>query len=60
MNDSDKLAIANDLTLMVKAGLVELRMREDGEWVYHASEYSKSLTPEQLFSIIENLDDYDE
>lgn len=47
--------IAEDLTLLVSAGLVDIAMREDGEWIYSASEYSKTLTEEQIMDIIISL-----
>ena len=58
MNDQDKACIENDLLLMINANLVDISMREDGEWLYTASEYSKTLTPEQLNYIIDNLDNH--
>jgi len=56
MNHNHKEEVANDLTLLVKAGLVDIAMREDGEWIYSASEYSKTLTEEQLMNILDNLE----
>jgi hypothetical protein len=55
----DKEDVVNDLYLMVKAGLVDIRIREDGEWVYSASEMSKTLTEEQLVEILSNLSEED-
>lgn len=54
----NKEEIADHLAALVKANLVEVRMREDGEWVYIATEYSKTLTPEQVEQIL--LSSYDE
>lgn len=51
--------VINDLAMMVKAGLVDIRMREDGQWVYSATEMSKSLTDDQLFDILSNLQEED-
>lgn len=56
----DKEDVIHDLYLMVKAGLIDIRMREDGEWLYSASEMSKSLTDDQLIQIIENLSEQDD
>jgi hypothetical protein len=47
--------IIHDLYLMVKAGLVDIKIREDGQWLYFASEMSKTLTEDQLSEILENL-----
>jgi hypothetical protein len=55
----DKEDVVNDLYLMVKAGLVDIRIREDGEWVYSASEMSKTLTEEELNEILSNLSEDD-
>jgi len=55
----DKEDVVHDLYLMVKAGLVDIKIREDGEWVYSASEMSKTLTEEQLVQILSNLSEED-
>ena len=53
--DYGKEDVAHDLYLMVKAGLIDIKIREDGEWIYSASEKSKSLTEEELEEILSNL-----
>jgi hypothetical protein len=53
--ESAKQQVIQDLQFMYKAGLVDIKMREDGEWIYFATEYSKGLTPEQLDAIFENM-----
>jgi hypothetical protein len=58
MNHSDKTSLENDLMVMYKLGLIDVKIREDGQWVYFATEYSKSLTPEQLDKILSSS--YDE
>jgi DNA-binding transcriptional ArsR family regulator len=55
----DPISISKDLELLVKANLVDIKMREDGQWIYSASEYSKSLTEEELTNILDNLDEYE-
>ena len=55
----DPISVSKDLELLVNARLVDIRMREDGEWIYSASEYSKSLTEEELTNILDNLDEYE-
>jgi DNA-binding transcriptional ArsR family regulator len=47
--------VDQDLMLMYKAGLVDVKMREDGQWVYFATDYAKSLSDEQLNEIFENM-----
>ena len=49
-----KQQVAQDLMYMYKLGLVDIRMREDGQWVYFATEYAKSLSDEQLNAIFED------
>jgi DNA-binding transcriptional ArsR family regulator len=53
-----KEQINQDLYFMYKAGLVDIQMREDGEWIYTATEYAKGLTSEQLDEIFSSS--YDE
>ena len=57
MNDESfiKGQVDQDLMLMYKAGLVDVKMREDGQWVYFATDYAKSLSDEQLNEIFENM-----
>lgn len=52
--------LSRDLYLMVKAGLLEISMREDGEWVYAASEASLKMTDYEKADIISRLDEYDD
>ncbi len=59
--EQNRQQVQQDLVLMYKAGLIDVRMREDGQWVYFATEYSKSLSDEELNEILENLHlNYDE
>lgn len=55
MNEYTKEDVAQELAILVKAGLVDIRMREDGEWVYFPTEYSKSLTQEELMLAIDKI-----
>jgi DNA-binding transcriptional regulator PaaX len=52
--------LSRDLFLMVKAGLLDVSMREDGEWVYKVSEAALLLTEEEKSDVLSNLDDYDD
>jgi hypothetical protein len=52
--------LARDLYLMVKAGLLDVAMREDGEWVYRPSEAALSMTEEEKADLISRLDEYDD
>lgn len=58
MSDFSRDDIAHELYLLVQAKLLDVKMREDGQWVYLPTEYSKSLTPEELQNIIDNIEDY--
>lgn len=49
-----KQQVAQDLMYMYKLGLVDIRMREDGQWVYFATDYAKSLSDDQLNAIFED------
>lgn len=46
--------------LMVKAGLLDVNMREDGEWVYHVTEASRNMTEAEREYIIRHLSDYED
>lgn len=45
--------------MMVQAGLLEVRMREDGEWVYQPSEAALAMSDEEKTDIISRLDEFD-
>jgi predicted PhzF superfamily epimerase YddE/YHI9 len=44
-----------DLFLMVKAGLLDISMREDGEWVYRVNPATESMTDEEITRVLESL-----
>lgn len=52
--------LEKDLYLMVKAGLLEVFMRDDGQWVYAVTEEAKKLTEEQTRELLDNLSDFDD
>jgi len=58
-SDYTKDDLSRDLFLMVQAGLLEVRMREDGEWVYHPSEAALAMSDEEKADIISRLDEFD-
>lgn len=63
MDSYNRENLEKDLTLMVKAGLLELFMREDGQWVYSVPEAIKNLTEEEqekLLLRMYELDDLDD
>ena len=47
MREYSREDLDRDIWLMVKAGLLEYRMREDGEWVFSVTEKSKSMTDDE-------------
>lgn len=63
MNSYNRDDLERDLTLMVKAGLLELFMREDGQWVYSVPDAIKNLPEEEQEKLLirmyelEDLDD---
>ena len=46
--------VAEELAYLVKVGLLDITIREDGEWLYFPSEYSKTLTEDQLTALLSN------
>ena len=60
MNDYDKDDLAHDMYLMVKAVLLDINMREDGEWVYNVTDKSRNMTEEEREYIITHLNDYED
>ena len=39
--------LSDDLGAMVNAGILEIHIREDGEWVYSVSEIVKNMSEEE-------------
>jgi hypothetical protein len=63
MDSYNREDLERDLTLMVKAGLLELFMREDGQWVYSVPDAIKNLTMEEQENMLlrmYELDDQDD
>ena len=52
--------LSRDLHLMVKAGLLDVFMREDGEWVFNVTEESKNMTEEERANLLARLEDFAE
>ena len=52
--------LSKDLFLMVKAGILDVNMREDGEWVYSVTEKGKSMTDDEKLEVLMNLGTYEE
>ena len=53
--DYTREELENDLYLMVKAGLLEVFIREDGEWVYSVTELSKTMTDEEREAAVQKI-----
>lgn len=47
--------LQKDLYLMVKAGLLDIAMREDGEWLYKISDSSKDMTEYEKIRLLEEV-----
>ena len=60
MNEYTKEDVAEELAILVKAGLIDIKMREDGEWLYFPTEYSKTLTQEELLMVIDKIKEDEE
>lgn len=58
MSYDDKDELQRDLYLMVKAGLLDISMREDGQWLYSVTEASKQMTDEERLDILSRLDEF--
>lgn len=48
-----------DLWALYRAGLIEARMREDGEWIFDASSKVKSMSETEIKQAIEAIGEYD-
>lgn len=49
--------LSKDLAFMVKKGLLDIHMREDGEWVYTVTDLGKQMNEERLTALLEEEDD---
>lgn len=58
MDEYDKDELQRDLYLMVKAGLLDINMREDGQWLYSVTEASKKMTEQERLDILCRLEDF--
>lgn len=47
--------LIEDLAMMVKAGLLEVRIREDGQWLYGVSEAAMNMTDEEREEAIRRM-----
>jgi hypothetical protein len=48
-----------DIWSLYRAGLIEAKMREDGEWIFNISDKAASMTEDELRNTVENMDDYE-
>jgi len=55
-----KEELQKDLYLMVKAGLLDIVMREDGEWLYKLTDAAKFMTDDEKIRLLENVYDLEE
>lgn len=47
--------LSNDLHRLVKAGLIEVFIREDGEWIYTVNPDKANLSDEEKRALIEQV-----
>jgi hypothetical protein len=55
-----KEELQKDLYLMVKAGLLDIAMREDGEWLYKLTDTAKDMSEDEKMRLLENMYDSEE
>ena len=53
--DRDDLLM--DLNALIKAGLVDFYLRDDGEWVYKATKKATSMSEEELLAMTREDDE---
>lgn len=51
--------LQSDIWALYRAGLIEARMREDGEWIFSVSEKAAAMSEEELRDVVCGMDDYD-
>lgn len=49
--------LIKDLAMMVKAGLLDVRIREDGQWLYGMSDAAAAMTDEEREEAIRRMVD---
>ena len=47
--------LQKDLYLMVKAGLLDIAIREDGEWLYKLSDTAKDMSEDDKMGLLEEI-----
>jgi hypothetical protein len=55
-----KEELQKDLYLMVKSGLLDIAIREDGEWLYKLTDAAKVMTDDEKMRLLENTYDSEE
>lgn len=60
MDNYSKEALSRDLWLMVKAGLLDIAVREDGEPVYVISEMASGMSEDERLEVLNRLEDFDD
>jgi hypothetical protein len=59
-NEYRREDLSKDLFLMVKAGVLDVNIREDGEWVYSVTEKGKIMTDDEKLEVLMNLETYED
>ena len=61
-NQYSRDELSEDLAAMVAAGILNINIREDGEWVYSVPEHIQAMPADEreafLSNVLDNLDDY--
>lgn len=54
-DDYTKEDLSRDLSAMVAAGILDISIREDGEWVYGLSETAMKMTDEERMEALRSM-----
>lgn len=49
--------LSRDLFMMVKAGLLDVSIREDGEWLYSVTKEAEAMTDEEKIEAIKKAEE---
>lgn len=51
----NKADLTRDLTMLVSAGILDIHMREDGEWLYSVSPRVMEMSQEERIAVLTDL-----
>jgi len=53
----NSINLSNDLTELIKIGLIDIHMRDDGQWLYSANPILATLTEDEIKLRISSIKD---